>query len=78
LRVFGFETDESIKALFQGQFDEEDFDYIEQTLTKDGLTSAEDAAVHIYNKMRPGEIIDSESAMDYIKSIFLSQDRMHL
>ncbi|MBP7847975.1 hypothetical protein KA013_02010 [Patescibacteria group bacterium] len=78
LRVFGFETDESIKALFQGQFDEEDFDYIEQTLSKDGLTSAEDAAVHIYNKMRPGEIIDSESAMDYIKSIFLSQDRMHL
>jgi DNA-directed RNA polymerase subunit beta len=78
LRVFGFETDESIKALFADGFDEEDFDYIQTTLDKDTVTTAEDAAVYIYNKMRPGEIIDADSAMDYIKSIFLAPERMYL
>lgn len=78
LRVFGFETDESIKALFSDLSDEEDFDFIQHTLNKDTITSAQDAAIYIYNKMRPGEIIDADSAMDYIKSIFLSPDRMFL
>lgn len=78
LRVLGFETDESIKTIFEGCFDEDDYDYIEKTLEKDKVTNAEDAAVYIYNKMRPGEIIDPESAMDYIKSIFLSEERMYL
>jgi DNA-directed RNA polymerase subunit beta len=78
LRVFWFENDESIKAVFDGVFDEEDFDYIEKTLEKDTISTAEDAAVFIYNKMRPGEIIDPDSAMDYIKSMFLAPDRMYL
>lgn len=78
LRVFGFETDESIKAVFEDVFDEEDFNYIAKTLEKDNISTAEEAAVFIYNKMRPGEIIDPESAMDYIKSMFLAPDRMYL
>jgi DNA-directed RNA polymerase subunit beta len=78
LRVFGFESDESIKTLFEDIIDEEDFDYISETLAKDTVTTAEDAAVYIYGKMRPGEIIDPESALDYIKSIFLVPERMNL
>ena len=78
LRVFWFETDESIKTLFEWCFEEEDFDYIQATLDKDTVTTAEDAAVYIYNKMRPGEIIDGESALDYVKSIFLVPERMHV
>jgi len=78
LRVFGFETDESIKTFFEGVLDEEDFDYIGHTLSKDTVSTAEEAAVYIYNKMRPGEIIDPESAMDYVKSMFLSPERMYL
>lgn len=78
LRVLGFETDESIKTIFEDIFDEEEFDHIGATLKKDTVTTAEDAAVYIYGKMRPGEIIDAESAMDYIKSIFLSPERMYL
>lgn len=78
LRVLWFETDESITTMFEDISDEDDFDFLGHTLEKDTVTTAEDAAVYIYNKMRPGEIIDPESAMDYIKSIFLSQDRMFL
>jgi len=78
LRVFGFESDEGIKTLFDDIIDEDDFDYIWETLAKDTVTTAEDAAVYIYGKMRPGEIIDPESALDYIKSIFLVPERMNL
>ncbi len=78
LRVFWFETDESIRTLFDDVIEDDDFDYIWATLEKDTDSTAEDAAVYIYNKMRPGEMIDAESALDYIKSIFLVPERMHL
>jgi DNA-directed RNA polymerase subunit beta len=78
LRVFGFETDESIKTHFSEIFEEEDFDYISQTLEKDKIVTSDDAAIQIYSKMRPGEIIDADSAKDYIKSIFLNPERLYL
>ncbi len=78
LRVFGYETDESIKKLFEDVMEEEDFDYIWYTLEKDTTKDALDAAVTIYNKIRPGELIDPENAMDYVKSIFLSNERINL
>lgn len=78
LRIFWFETDESILEQFKDSFEEEDFNYIKYTIDKDSTTNAEDAAVFIYNKIRPGELIDPESAIDYIKSLFLSYDRINL
>lgn len=78
LRVFGFETDESIRQLFAGIFEDDDTDYLEIALAKDQTTDARSAAEHIYNKLRPGELIDPDSAMDYIKSQFLTQERIHL
>ena len=80
LRIFGYETDESIRGLFADCFDKEenDFDYIEYSLKKDTTSDAESAAIQIYGKIRPGEIIDADSAIDYIKSQFLSQDRIFI
>ncbi|MEF2175282.1 MAG: DNA-directed RNA polymerase subunit beta [Candidatus Absconditabacteria bacterium] len=78
LRIFGLETNESIQEYFKGVFDDEDFDYIKYTLDKDTTSNAEDAAKFIYNKIRPGELIDADSALDYIKSLFLDPDRMRL
>lgn len=73
LRVFGFETDEQIKSLFVGAFDEEDFDYIAYTLKKDSTSNMEDAALFIYNKLRPGELVDVENAIKYIRELFQSE-----
>lgn len=78
LRVFGLETDDSILNSFQDALDEEDFNYIKYTLDKDTTVDALDAAEFIYNKIRPGEVIDKESALDYIKSLFLSHDRINI
>lgn len=76
LRAFGFETDESIKALFHGTIEDEDTDYIDFALAKDPSTDALSAAEYIYGKIRPGELIDRESALDYIKSQFLDVNRI--
>lgn len=77
LRVFGFESDESIRELFDNCFDEEDVNYIDLTLKKDKDThDAISAAEFIYNKLRPGEIIDAESALDYVKAQFMDPSRI--
>jgi len=76
LRVFGADTDEAIKELFADVLEEEDIDYIDLSLKKDTTTDALSAAKFIYNKLRPGELIDEESALDYIKTQFLSESRI--
>lgn len=78
LRVFGVETDESIRELFVDCLDEEDTDFIDITLKKDPTTDALSAAEYIYNKLRPGELIDNYSALDYIKNQFLNFDRISI
>jgi len=78
LRVFGAETNEAIKGLFRDIVDEDDVDYLDLTLWKDTTTDSLSAAKFIYNKLRPGELIDEESALDYIKTQFLSSDRIFL
>lgn len=78
LRIFWLETEESMRDLFKDCFDEEDFNYFETTLKKDTTTDALSAAEFVYNKVRPGELIDPESALNYIKNQFLSPDRIYM
>lgn len=73
LRVFGFESDEQIRQLFEWLFEEEDFDYISYTLKKDSTTNMQDAALFIYNKLRPGELVDVDNAIKYIRELFESE-----
>lgn len=73
LRVFGFETDEQIRQLFEWIFEEEDFDYINYTLKKDSTSNMQDAALFIYNKLRPGELVDVDNAIKYIRELFESE-----
>lgn len=76
LRVLGLETDDEIRDHFKDCFDEEDFNYLETTLKKDTTTDPLSAAELIYNKVRPGELIDPVSALDYIKNQFLNTERI--
>ena len=78
LRVLGFETDESIRQLFPEPTNDKEIDYIGLTLKKDNTSSADEAALFIYDKIRPGENIDTESAQEYIKNLFLNPNRMEL
>jgi len=78
LKVFGFETEESIRQIFPEPKDSKEVDYIGLTLKKDSTSFASEAALFIYDKIRPGENIDPESAQDYIKNLFLNPSRMEL
>ena len=78
LRVLGLETDESMKALFGDIFDEDDTNYLDITLAKDATADSLSAAEFIYNKLRPGELVDPESALDYIRAQFLDPERISL
>jgi DNA-directed RNA polymerase subunit beta len=78
-RVFGIESDDEIKAFFQNEFEEEDVNYIDITLKKDKDTfDAISAAEFIYNKLRPGELIDPQSALDYVKAQFMDTSRINV
>jgi DNA-directed RNA polymerase subunit beta len=80
LRIMGYESDDSIRSLFEESFDKDewDYNYIDHAIKKDTSSDAESAAIQIYGKMRPGEIIDADSAIDYIKAQFLSPDRIFI
>ena len=76
-RLLWYETNEAIRTIFP-EPKEWETDYIGLTLAKDTTTSAEEAALFIYNKIRPGENIDPESALDYLKTLFLDDKRIEL
>jgi hypothetical protein len=42
-------------------------------LKKDGTTNMQDAALFIYNKLRPGELVDVDNAIRYIRELFESE-----
>jgi DNA-directed RNA polymerase subunit beta len=48
------------------------------TLAKDPSSDALSAAEYIYGKLRPGELVDVQNALDYIKAQFLTHERIHL
>jgi DNA-directed RNA polymerase beta subunit len=76
-RIFGLENDEEIREYFKECFEEEDVNYIDITLKKDKDTKdAISAAEFIYNKLRPGELIDPVSALDYVKAQFMDGNRI--
>jgi len=79
-RIFGLESNEAIVDYFKDTFtDEEDINYIDLTLKKDKDTyDALSAAEFIYGKLRPGELIDKESALDYIRAQFMDPNRIHV
>lgn len=78
LRVLWLETDESILQVFGDVTEDEDFDYISHTLTKDTTYDTTSAAMYIYGKLRPWELVDEENAIKYIRDIFGNPDRIKL
>ncbi len=78
LRAFGLESDDAIRKAFSNTFEDNDTNFIELTLAKDPSSDALTAAEYIYGKLRPGELVDVQNALDYIKAQFLTHERIHL
>ncbi|HRI05620.1 MAG TPA: DNA-directed RNA polymerase subunit beta [Candidatus Dojkabacteria bacterium] len=77
-RVFGFETDEEIRALFSQVDNHEEYKYIEATLARDFTKTKEEAIVSVYNKLRPDESVTLDSAEKYIKGHFFNVRKFDL
>lgn len=78
LRVFGLETDESIKEAFASVETNPEINYIDSTLSKDPSSSYEEACLEIYRKMRPGEPLVLENARSLVDAMFFNKRRYSL
>ncbi len=69
LRAFGIEDDRAIKKLFQG-IDKGGVCYIEETLKRDVSVNQNEAVIEIYKRLRPGDLVSSETAKELIADMF--------
>ena len=72
LRAIGIGSDEEIKKIFG------DDELITATIKKDPTKGSAEGAMEIYKKMRPGEPVVLETAMDYIHNLFFAPRRYNL
>jgi len=77
LRAFGIREDKKIKELFK-DIDTEKIKYIEKTLEKDTTKTQEEALIEIYTRLRPGEMVTSETARELIENMFFNFKRYDL
>ena len=75
LRIFGFETEEAIKAAFSS---EKELEMIEATLKKDPAKTPAESYMEIYRRLRPGDLATADAAKSLIDSMFKREDRYDL
>ncbi len=69
LRIFGFTSDDEIRAAFS-KMDTGQKAHIEATLKKDPTKSADEAYIEIYKRIRPGEMAAPDNARQLISAMF--------
>jgi len=75
LRIFGYEKDSDIHALFKDVNVDINNDYIQNTLEKDSAHTVADAYQSIYRKIRPGDLATPENAKQLIDALFFDFKR---
>jgi len=74
MRAFGWNTNDDITKAFE---DEEKCEYIKRSFVKDTTTTADEAYVEIYRKLRDGEHATVDNAKNFFESLF-GEDRYDL
>ncbi len=86
LRVFGYSSDEEIKALFSGGDEainnengdiqtSKEIDYIEATIAKDVAKNEAEGLKEVYKRIRPGDLATTDNARQLIHAMFFRFDR---
>jgi len=76
LRILGVEKNDAIKKAF-AKVDTGEISYIDRTLEKDTTTSADEAYVELYKRIRPGDLATVDNARELLENMFGS-DRYDL
>ena len=77
LKALGGYSDDNIRQLFLG-IDTGEINYIENTLAKDPAKNQADALIEIYRRLRSEEMINADSAKEFIFNMFFNFDRYDL
>ena len=74
LRAFGFATNDEIRSLFK-EYDTGDLKYINETLEKDPSSTASEALMEVYRRIRPGDLATVENSKSLIEGMFFDFKR---
>lgn len=77
-RIFGLETDEEIRKVFEEVDTNPEMSFIENTLAKDPSSSYNEAVLEVYKKLRPGEPLVLENARALVNTVFFNPRRYSL
>ena len=77
LRIFGFSTDEEIKAAF-ADVDTGPQSFLAATFRKDLAKNKDESYIEIYKRIRPGDLATVENAKTLIDAMFWKSDRYDL
>ncbi len=75
LRIFGLETDDEIRSMFEDVETNPEMNFVESTLAKDPANGYDEACLEVYRKQRPGEPLVLENAKEYVKALFFDERR---
>jgi DNA-directed RNA polymerase subunit beta len=78
LRVFGLPGNEDILAAFSDVDTDPDTRYIQNTLSKDASTNADEGFKEVYKRIRPGDLATVENARSLISGMFFNAERYDL
>jgi DNA-directed RNA polymerase subunit beta len=78
LRAIGLSTNDDIKKFFADVDINHDHKFIDATLAKDPTTNQNEAVLELYRKLRPGEPIVLENALELMQTMFFDYRRYSL
>ncbi len=74
-RIFGYQTDEEIMALFKDVDVHPEINYIQNTLAKDTTKNESDGFIEVYKRIRPGDLATVDNAKSLIYAMFFNFER---
>ena len=74
-RIFGYQTDEEILALFKDVDTQTEINYIQNTLDKDTSKNESDGFIEVYKRIRPGDLATVDNAKSLIYAMFFNFER---
>jgi DNA-directed RNA polymerase subunit beta len=77
LRALGFSTDSEIEKLFK-DIDKGETAFITNTLAEDPTKNEDEAAIEIYHRLRPSEMVTADTAKEFLKNMFFNFSRYDL
>ncbi len=77
LRALGYSTNEEIEKLFK-EVDKGSISFIQNTLKEDPTQNSDEAAIEIYHRLRPSEMVTADTAKEFLKNMFSNFSRYDL